>query len=388
MKRTLSIVLTALTLAFVGAANAGQYYGGIAFLHTNTALVLPPGALAMSLYARGFTQSVSPPLIGKYTLSDGSSALATAFGFSRHTELGFTQILYQDVNGTRPNRDGVTTLIPGNVYLRFKMAGYPMGEHMFYGFMPALRYRVARMQDIHLEPYEGIGIEGEVNALFSYYAKPLYPDDAPSYHFNLGYLNHNDVHSATSASQEINYLISAVFPRPRFDYGFEVYGANFIQRPVVTVLSREDWLYVTPMLRYKFFKGLSFTAGLDVLLMGSKDTTIPSNDLPNYSKWRLSGKLDFAPSTAFYAAPTFAKADATGAGRERRSFGGGGSGEGDNSLYNRDDLFRWGIESRGSDIQTVNLDLEKLRQERKKAEDELKALKQKLEERQKADSSK
>jgi len=52
-------------------------------------------------------------------------------------------------------------------------------------------------------------------------------------------------------------------------------------------------------------------------------------------------------------------------------------------MFSRQELFRWGIEERGGDIQSVDLDLERLRADRKKAEEELKALKAKLEERQK-----
>jgi len=385
MKRLLTAA-TALILAFAGSASAGQFYGGKAFLHTNTALVMPPGALDMSLYTRGYTG----PVEGEdYFISNGTSAMATTFGFSRRVEVGFTQILYQDLNATTRTDKDVATMIPGNTYIRIKAAGYPMGEHMFWGIISALRYRVALYQDVHLEPYQGSGIEPEITSLFSYYVKPLYPDEAPSFHLNLGYLNHNDGETPTSSAQELTYLVSAMFPRPRYDYGFEIYGSNFLKQPGDTVLSREDWLYITPMVRYKLFKGLTFTLGLDVLIIGGTDESVPSTDpLPNYSPWRLAMKVDFTPSTAFYAAPTFVKATAPGgrAGRQRRTYASGGEeGGGMNPMFSRQELFRWGIEERGGDIQSLDLDLEKLRQERKKAEEELKALKTRLEEKQKAE---
>jgi len=117
------------------------------------------------------------------------------------------------------------------------------------------------------------------------------------------------------------------------------------------------------MVRYKLFKGLHFTMGVDLLLLGQKETSKPGfSDRPNYSTWRLSGKINFAPSTAFYAAPTFVSATQSGGtGRERRSFESVTSAGGQTPLFNRQELFRWGIEERGLDVQSVDLDLEKIR---------------------------
>ncbi len=389
MKRVIAVFLTVFTLGVVGTAQAGQYYGGNAFLHTNTAIVLAPGALDLSVYDRAYLGKVDNPPGDDYFVTNGSSAFAAAFGFSRHVELGFTQILYQDVNATPRLDMTVTNLIPGNTYIRFKFGGYPLGDKMFYGGMAALRYRVGLFQNIHLEPYQGEGIEIEIGGLLSYYVKPLYPEEAPSFHLNLNLLNHNDADSPTDASQEVNFLVSSFFPRPRFDYGVELYGAFFYVDAPEAILSRENWMYLTPFVRYKLFKGLNFTVGLDLLMMGGTDKTFPSTDpLPNYPGYRITGKIRFTPSTAFYSAPTFVKADApTGAGRQRSSYsasdGGGGGGGGGTPMFNRQELFRWGIEERGGEIQSVDLDIEKLRMERKKAEEELKALKAKLEERQK-----
>jgi len=387
MKRLLATLL--LTLLIAGTSGAGQFYGGKGYLHTNSALVLPPGALDLSFYARGYTAPVKVRSGKSYFISTGTSALAASFGFSRRVELGFSQILYQMLNATRVptgTRTGKGAMIPGNTYIRLKAGGYPLGNNMFWGFLTGLRYRVGLYQDIHMEPYQSSGIEAELTGLLSYYTKPLYPEEAPSYHLNLGYLNHNDAPSGTNSAQELTFLASALFPRPRYDYGVELYGSFFMKQPPVTTLGRENWMYLTPMVRYKLFKGLSFTVGLDLLMLGGDDTSIPTTDpLSNYPGYRISGKISFAPSTAFYAAPTFVKATAPTTGRERRTYssGGEGSGGGGGPQFNRTELFRYGIEERGADIQSVDLDLEKLRQDRKKAEEELKALKLKLEERQK-----
>jgi uncharacterized membrane protein YgcG len=383
MKRITILLALTVMIGVTSSGFAGQFYGGKGFLHTNTALLLPPGALDFSVYTRAFVGTMDGNVI-----TNGTSALASSFGFSRRMELGFTQITYQDLNETRKGADEATVLIPGNTYIRFKIAGYTIGDNIFWGVMPALHYRVAKYQDVHLEPYSSEGIEAELTGIFSYYVKPLYPDEAPSFHLNLGYINHNDGTDPGSAAQALNFLVSGLFPRPRYDYGFELYGSNFMKAPSDSALSKESWMYMTPFVRYKLFKGLHFTLGLDLLLMGGTDESYPKHDL-NYPTYRIAGKINFSPSTAFYAAPTFAKASSASSGRERRTYSGGGGGGGESGggspMFSRQELFRWGIEERGSDIQNVDLDLEKLRQDRKKAEEELKALKVKLEERQKAE---
>lgn len=398
MKRVYWVAPVLVLLLSVGAV-AGQFYGGRGYLHTNTALTLPPGALDLSDYARAYAGSIKPSGGGaSYILKSGTAALAASFGFSRHAELGFTQILYQDLNGTPRDDAKKLFIIPGDTYLKGKYGGYSIGQNMFWGAQTAMRYRVGLFHDIQLEPYEGAGIELELSGLLSYYVKPLYPDEAPSYHFNLGYLHHNDGEHLGTGSQEINWLVSAFFPRPRFDYGFELFGANFLSRPPLTTLGREDWIYVTPMVRYKLFKGLTFTLGLDLLMLGHTNTSVyaldanptPDKDAPNYASYRISWKISFSPSTAFYAAPTFVKADEAGTGRQRSTFssssdnGGMNNGSNGGPAFGRQELFRWGIEERAGDVQNINLDLEKLRQDRKKAEEELKALKLKLEEKQRA----
>lgn len=89
MKRIFTVMMTVFVLGIGGTAMAGQYYGGNGFLHTNTAIVLAPGALDLSIYDRAY---IGKPSGLDYFVTNGSSALAAAFGFSRHLELGFTQI--------------------------------------------------------------------------------------------------------------------------------------------------------------------------------------------------------------------------------------------------------------------------------------------------------
>lgn len=379
MKRYLLVFLIAAILFLPVSGMSGQMLGGKGYLHTNAARLLPPGAIDMSLYTRGFADLFTDL---DYVIKNGTAALSTSFGFSRKLELGFTQVLYQDLNATITKSAEVeSNVIPGDTYIRFKFADLPFGEKMFWGVMPVLRYRTSKYHDIHLEPYSSVGITLDLTFMGSWYEKPLYQDDGMSAHVNLGYVNHNDAAAITDASQELQYLVSFIRPRTRFDYGVELYGTTFIKRPPVKNLSREDWLYITPLVRYKLFKGLQFTAGLDILLIGSENTseTVIENlsSYPNYSTWRLSGRINFTPSTSFYSAPTFTAPDENISGRAKRSYD---PSAGDPAEYfDRKALFKWAIEERTGEVEAIDLDLEKIRSERKKAEEELKRLKRQLE---------
>jgi len=384
MKRFISIFLVIFLTGLSLTTFGGQFYGGKGYLHTNSALMLPPGALDMSLYARGYTTQVGFETEGWNYLSNGTSALAASFGFNRSMELGFSQILYQDLNCTRRDEPETSVLIPGDTYIRFKIGGWPIGRSLFMSVMPAIRYRVGRFHDIHLEPYESKAVEGELVGMWSYFWKPLYPDEDKSLHFNLGYLNHNDAESISGSSQELTYLVCFSYPTRVLDYGVELYGASFVKKPQEDVLGRENWAYATPFVRYKPFKGFQFTMGVDALLIGYINTTVIEGSqaldkFPNYSKWRITGRISIAPSTAFYISPTFVGSEETGSGGERRSMraeGGGRPGE----AFDRSALFRWAIEEQVGGVDAVNLDLDKLKQERMKAEEELKKLKRTLEE--------
>ncbi len=381
-------LITAVTIIIVMVATpvmAFQYTGGIGYLHTNSALVLPPGSLDISMYMRGYV-SVFNDNIG--TISNGSSALSASFGFSRHTEISFTQVLYQDLNLTRQN-ESVQTNIPGDTYIRFKWGGYQLSDKIYGGFMPMLQYRVAKSHDVQLEPYSSEAIQVELVGLASYYDKPLYPEEGFSAHANLSYTHYNDSSVKGNPAQSLSFLLSGFYPRKnQFGFGAELHGSFFVQRPSIDYLGREDWIYITPFVRYDLFLGLKFIMGLDVLLVGSEETSDPNwigprlNDYPNYAPWRITGRINFMPSTSFFAAPTFEKASEGGsvlsAGRTRGSLRRKAAADGASSV-DRQAMFKWAIEERGGEIEAVELDLDKIRQERQKAEEELEKLKTQLE---------
>ncbi len=392
MNRKLLVTLMVAVLTAVSPALATQFTGGIGYFNTNSALTLPPGALDMSLYVRGYVSFFNKD-IGS-TINNGTSALSAAFGYTRHTELGFTQILSQDYNLTpisaMDRKNGMYAIIPGDTYIRFKFGGYQATNNIYWGVMPMLQYRVARYHNIQLEPFSTDAIQMELTGLASYYQKPLYPEEGISAHLNLGFQYFNDGNQDIPSSKAVNVLASFYKPwKGQFGYGGEVNGQFFTERPGKNAFGREDWLYVTPFARYDLFLGLKFTVGLDVLVIGSEETSKPANvdhsllnDYPNYPPWRLNMRVNFMPSTSFFTVPTFVKAtegeSALTAGRRRSSVVRSTSGT---STADRQAMFKWAIEERGGQIEAIELDLDKIRQERQKAEEELERLRKELEKR-------
>ncbi|MFH0765556.1 MAG: hypothetical protein V2A61_03960 [Calditrichota bacterium] len=377
MKRLTFILVLVLVAGIPWVASGGQFLGGKGFLHTNSAAVIPQGGLDVSLYMRAYAHHFE----GGGNMYNGTAAFNTAFGFTRHVEFGFAQVLYQDLNSTKRADAKITMMMPGDASFRFKFGGYPLTDKFLWGVMPSLRYRVARFHDVHLEPYQSYAVEAEIMLLGSYFEKPLYPDDGYAMHFNLSYTNHNDEPTLTESSQDIFFLATYRKPKIKYDYGAELYGSFFAKRPRKMVQDREDWMYITPFMRYKLYKGLQFTLGLDALLLGYTNTSSTKlGKVPNYSKWRLTGRVNFNPSTAFYAAPTFAPPEAPETGRARRTYDRNPSSGGG---YGREALFKWVIEEKSGEVEAIDLDLEKVRLERIKAEEELQRLKKELEQKQK-----
>jgi len=383
MRRIVFIIMILVALTITAPVHSAQFMGGYGYLHTNSALVMPPGALNISNYIRGYASLANDER--DYTISNATSALATTFGYSRTVEIGFTQILYQNLNLTIRDEVDNASMVPGDTYIRFKFGGYQITPNIYWGIMPNARYRVAKFHDIQLEPLSTNSVEAELMFLCSYFQKPLYPDDGLSVHFNLSYTNHNDGKPLASSTQTINFLFGFLQPRNKtLDFGAELYGSFFIQEPSESTFGRENWVYLTPMAKYDLFAGLKFILGMDILVLAKDNTTIYGENAdydlriyPNYSTWRLTGKISFMPSTSFFAANTFEKSsEVASVGREKRSFGGRsalGSGA------DRQSLFKWAVEERGGEIEAIDIDLAKIRQERKKIEAELERLKKDLE---------
>jgi hypothetical protein len=363
-------------------AQGAQFSGGKGLTMVQFPTVLDPGCLSVTVHTRAYVRSVSAALIGgrtipAATLSNGTGALSFNFGFSRHVEFGFTQVLYQDLNvSAARNRYVAMEQIPDDSYLRVKVGNYPLtiGNAFFRaGVQSQLRYRTGIIHNIYLEPYAGDGIGWETDLLVSYFTNPLYEHNALAMHLNLGYLNHNDAGTDTSvfrATQEFVWGVAGVYPTRHFDFSLETHGAFFTRMPKPNAFSQMDYQWVTPSIRFKMFYGVSTLLGVDLLAWKSNDKTtrqlldgLAQPNYPTFPDWRLNGSITISPSTVFYRAPTFGNVSDPQSTRKL--------------LRERKSLFEWVVDDQQG-IEYIDVELEKIKAERKKAEQELEDLKKQL----------
>jgi hypothetical protein len=360
-----------LVIALLGVLTSGttsqatQLSGGKGLTIVQFPTLLHPGALNVKLHSRAYAKSLE-----KYTVTNGTGAVSFQFGFSKHIEIGFTQILYQDLNlsALDPN---TLEQIPDDTYLRLKWGNMPftIGNAYFkFGILNQLRIRTGVVDNIILEPYVGNGIEWEFDLLISYYSNPLYEESAPALHFNVGYLNHNDAGTGMSpfkAAQEFVYSAAFVYPTRLLDLFIEPHGNFFTNYPDAVAYSREHSFWVTPGFTWKMFYGLHLTLAGDLRVWEEEDKTelLLPDDYPNYPEWRVNGILSFSPSTSFFRQPTFA---AAGDAKNTRKL-----------LRDRKSLFEWVVDDQEG-LEYIDIELEKIKAERKEAEEDLEELKQEL----------
>ena len=327
---------------------------------------------------RGYSKVIDE---GDFTLYDGTGAFSAHFGFSKFLELGITMLLYQDLNlsQTTINNELYEEQIPDDVILRMKFGGWgiPISSSVFrmaFGLDYRMRTALVR-EDVYLEPYSSDAMEFGVNMLLSLYLNAFYPDESHQIHLNVGYINHNDSGLGVglfNSGQQLNYSLGYVYPTLKFDIHGEIHGCNFIEDPPENIYSREDYLYFAPGLTYKPFYGFNIQFAIEWLILEEENTTVgrrlPPGYPDNYPPWRVSGNLVLTPTTAFFTQPTFARVSEESKRRERLL---------EKSGLDRRALFEW-VTDEDFGKEYIDLELEKIRQERIKAEQELEKLKKEL----------
>ncbi len=358
---------------------ATQLNGGHTLVYTQKAQLLDPGELNLVLHARGYAKQIAD---AGYTMFDGTGAFSGHFGFSRVLEFGVTMILYQDLNLSQEeiNDKIYAEQIPDDIILRMKFGGWGISTssstvlRATIGLDYRLRTALVR-NDVYLEPYSSDGLEFGFNVMLSFFSNAFYPDESHQVHFNLGYLNHNDSgigKGLFTSAQELTYSLAYVYPTLLFDLHVEIHGSNFMEDPPIDVFSREDYLYFSPGITYKPFYGFGFQLAVDLLIVDKENTTegfmIPAGYPGNYPPWRIAGNIVLSPTTTFFAQPTFAKVSEESKYRERLL---------EKAGIDRRALFEW-VTDEDFGTEYIDLELEKIRQKRKEAEEELEKLKEEL----------
>ena len=368
-----------------GAAPAAtQFLGGQALFHTWTAQNLEPGQLSVQWHSRLWSGSTP-----QGNLSNVSQALALTFGFSPHLELEITPMIYQDLNMDPTSI--VTYNAPDDIYLRFRLGNYQtraFGHPLGWGLQFSGRANSSRMSNVYLEPYNAPANEMSVGGVASWFSNQLYPSEGQSFHANLTYLNHNDgqasgLNMIKDVSNDLEFAFAYRYPALRWELFGELHGNKFISRPRVNAYTRADVIWLQPGFTWRMFQGVSVTSGLDIRVLESGPAVLHgsppagsdraryrvSSDYPDYyPPWRLSVKMSFKPSTAFRHTETFAEVrpESQKDWEMREKIG----------VTEREMIDWLGAEDQSAEF--LDLELEKIRAERRQAEKELERLKDKL----------
>ena len=302
--KSISLLFVLSLLGFqsvVAQSSAGRGLG-----YVRSAWNLDPGYLIAYSHARFFGKvgniNISQSVASAVTFWDVQQGLGFNYGISKNFELELRPIIYQD----NQHGDNGYNLID-DIFLALKIGSLgSTGGSIKYGIDVATRFPTAGIHNVAFEPYAAGKVSFGFNSRVSYSADPLYPDDGLSYHLNVGYWNHNDVGEqlttvdpaidstrVTTPTQELTFGTGVVLPSDRFDFSFELYGNSFIQQPPITAYSRENYLYVSPRVRYKAYRWLALDTSVDLCVSSDKDETnyqfqgsFP--DLPNYPAWRIN----------------------------------------------------------------------------------------------------
>jgi hypothetical protein len=322
--RRLLIVAFTLGLLWQPQQASSQINSGRGPLTVRSAWTLEPGYLTLLTHTRFFGKVAKLAQPGQTTINavtiwDVQGGLSLNYGISKHIEASFVPLIYQDTNKSVDK--GYNLLDDLFLFLKVGSLG-SKGSALSYGFDLGVRFPTAKEHNVIFEPYSADKTSFGANALVSYARDPLYPEDAFSMHFNLGYWNHNDVGAKLTPSifsrdtvrvltmtQEMNYGAAMLFPFDKFDFRFEVHGRTFLQKPPVTAFSRESVTYISPGVTYKPYRWMTMMLNADIRVTNAADETDYTkpgvnkiSDLPNYPNWRitLGTKVAILP-TSLYA---------------------------------------------------------------------------------------
>jgi len=234
------------------------------------------------------------------TFWDVQGALNLNYGLGKHYQIGLSQILYQD-----NHKSGSGYNFPDDLFLKVKFGSFPVKPGPIkFGVTLATRLPLAKYHNIQLEPYSAGRVEVALMGLVSFSKNQIYPEDEFNAHLNLGIIDHNDngkkfiesnvEYVNQKNSREIYGGLALIYPMTKFDFSVELYGNFNISKPPPAAYSRHNYLYITPGITYNVFYWLSLACGFDFRLtkhQSSKSPLIPTamaKMLPTYPTWRVN----------------------------------------------------------------------------------------------------
>jgi len=361
----------------------GAVFGSKSMLHVQTASTLDPGRLDfrsnLNFYTKlgDFLGQQKPANFSavNYWLVQ-SNALLT-YGVVPHLDITLMARIYQDTHYSNEYNS------PDDIFLDVKAGSFALSDRRFnFGGIFSFRFPTGEVHNYPFEPYTAGSLEYGITGLFSFYNDPFLPDRDFSLHVNLGWYYHNDAgktlyefknpqgqvlkkFTAGTNASELQFGLGLIYPTELFNLNLELWGINFIQQPDTMAYSRENYMYITPSIKFKPRPWLSFDFGMDIRVTTDKNetaTTLPdlvrNLTLPNYPAWRINLGLNVA------------------------LLRGGKVGRGYSSeepIEKKIDFFQ-NLLKEQERSKKIEEELRRLRKERERAEKELEELKQLLEE--------
>jgi len=237
----------------------------------------------------------------RVTYWDIQGTVGLRYAVTDRLELGIRQVLYQDNHKVSPGFN-----LPDDLFLSAALAGFgPSNGHLRVGAQMVARLPLAKYHNVVLEPYSAGRIELCTRALFTVDTTPSSLERGLTVDCAIGILNHNDMGKrltgspadsaiARTSSRQMVWAVTIAVRRAPFTFALGASGNRFLQQPPMTAYSRENCVYLSPSVHYRFAWWLTLGSTFDLRLYEAPDQTAYSPILPrvghnfaNYPPWRL-----------------------------------------------------------------------------------------------------
>ena len=313
--KLLSIFLIIFLTINIFAQNPGSTPSN-GFFHTHTGQTLDKGTLQFKTNMNLFTKtieyrntSLQPADFTASSLWLVAGNISATYGLFDNFDFTAALRLYQSIDYENESN------LPDDIFLSLKAGSFKFGKKRFNGsFTTSFRIPVADKHNYPFAEYASGAVEYGFFGALSFYVDPYLTNRFSNFHLNIGWWNHNELGQtlytqgdtlelkATKNSSYLYLALATVIPAGAFEVRFELSGGLSTSDPDKFVYSAEEWVFLTPSLRYKPTDWLSVDLGVDLRMSPTDDRQRTSEiedvsnelDLPkNYPAWKLQTGLNF-----------------------------------------------------------------------------------------------
>jgi hypothetical protein len=304
MPRIYKLFLIVSLVPMLASANT---YGSRKLLHVQSASTLNKGTLDFRTNLYFFTKvgdylgEQKPANFAAVNFWNVQSNALVSYGIHDNFDLTVMWRIYQDAHVT-----GLESNSPEDLFIDLKGGSFGLSNNRFHlGMIGSLRIPTKSTYNYAMEFYTAGSVEYGFTGLFSFFNDPYLHDRSSSLHLNLGWYNHNDAgqilyeragtqYKASGNSTALRYGLGFSYPTELFELNLELWGNNFINKPDTMARSRDNYMYITPAIKFKPKRWINVDLGVDIRISKDESTSSlllpkPSNnlDLPTYPTWRL-----------------------------------------------------------------------------------------------------